>query len=187
MSKSTILAIALLSCFVANKLLAGVSMSSYTEKTTNYGMQTYGKETLDKIQANGFVKLNGTKITEYLQINGRLKADYAQIEKMTINGQGDINNCFVRQKSLVCGTLIATSSKFSDELSVSSEIVVFNSCALSSLRILSVGGYQGVQVVELRGATQINGPITFESGQGEVLLDPDSEIIGKIIGGKIIK
>ena len=187
MNKSTILATALMTCFTIFQLSAGDNMSNYTGKGVNHGTQTYGKETVDEIQANGFVKLNGTKVTEHLQVNGRLKAEDAQIEEMQVNGQVTLDNCTVRQKSIVCGALVAISSKFADELSISSERVVFNSCALSSLRILRVGGYQGVQVVELRGKTKINGPITFESGNGEIIADPDSEIMDTVIGGKIRK
>lgn len=162
-------------------------MPHYMAKNINHGNQTYGKETIEEIQANGFVKLDGTRVTDHLQVNGCLKAENAQIEEMQINGQATLDRCLVKQKSIICGALVATNSKFTDELSVSSERVVFNSCTLASLHILRVGGYEGVQVVELRGKTTIDTLITFDSGNGEVIADPDTEITRGVIGGKIRK
>lgn len=187
MNKCIFFSMALMACFTTFQLSAEENVSHYMAKNINHGSQTYGKETVEEIQANGFVKLDGTRVTDPLQVNGRLKAEDAQIEEMQINGQATLDRCLVKQKSVVCGALVATNSKFADELSVSSERVVFNSCALTSLHILRVGGYQGVQVVELRGKTRIDGPITFDSGNGEVIADPDTEITGGVIGGKIRK
>ncbi len=76
---------------------------------------------------------------------------------------------------------------FVEELSVSSERVVFNSCDLASLHILRVGEYHDVQIVELRRKIRIDGPITFDSVKGKVIADPDTEMTGKVIGGKIRK
>lgn len=162
-------------------------MSQYTANNINHGSQTYGKETIEKIQANGFVKLDGTRVRDHLQVNGRLKAKDAQIEEMQINGQATLDRSLIKQKSAVCGALIATDSTFEEELSVSSERALFDSCDLTSLRILRVGGYDGLQVVEMRGKTRIKGSITFESGKGEIITDPSVEISDRVIGGKIRK
>ena len=177
----------LISYFTIFQLSAEENMSSYITKNINHGSQTYGAEVVEEIQANGYVKLNGTTVTTYLQVNGRLEAENSQIEKMQVNGQATIHHCLIKQKSIICGALIAKNSTFTDELSISSEKVTLDSCSLTSLHILKVGGYFGVQIVELKGSTQINGPIIFQSGNGEVIADPNCEIIGGVIGGKIRK
>lgn len=187
MNKRIFLSMALMACFTMVQLSAEENRSYYMAKNINQGSQTYSKETVEEIQANGFVKLDGTRVTDHLQVNGHLKAEDTQIEEMQINGQATLNRCLVKQKSAVCGELVATNSKFADELSISSERVVFNSCALTSLHILRVEGYKGVQVVELRGKTRIGGSITFDNGNGEVIADLDTEITGEVIGGKIRK
>ncbi len=176
-----------MACFTSLQLPAGNYLLNSTGKGVRHGTQIYGKDTVDEIQVNGFVKLEGTKVLDHLQVNGCLKAENAKIEEMQVNGQATLDHCFIKQKSVICGALVATSSQFDNELSVSSERVIFNSCVLSSLRILRVGGYQGTQAVELRGKTKINSSIIFESGNGEVIVDSDSEIIGTVIGGKIRK
>lgn len=184
MDKKILLSIVLTVCFTVFQLTAKES-SCYEVKSIKQGSQIYGKETVEKIETNGLIKLDGTTITEYLQVNGSLKAEGAQIEKMQINGQATLDNCLIKKKSVVCGFLSVINSKFRDELSVSSEKATFNSSTLTSLHILQVEGYQGVQLVELVGKTKIDGSITFDSGKGEVIADPDTEITGKIIGGKI--
>ena len=176
-----------ITCFTIFQLSAGGNMLISANPKMSYGNQSYGKETIDEIQANGFIKLDGTKITGYLQVNGHLKAVDAQIEEMQINGRVTLDNCVINQKSNVSGALEATNSKFVEELSISSERVIIDSCSLRSLRISQVGGYHGVQVVEIRGTTKIHGSIIFEESNGEVIVDPDSEIIGSVIGGKIRK
>lgn len=185
MIKYIMLLTAVVACSTTSRLSAGRGMSNYMGKGEIYGTQVYGKETIDEIRVNGFVKLDGTIVSDYLQVNGRLKAEDAQIEEMQINGQATLDYCSLRRKSTICGALIATFSKFAEELSISSERVIIDSCESNSLRILQIGGYRGIQVVELRGKTKITGSIIFESGNGEVVVSPESEITGAIIGGQI--
>lgn len=177
----------LMVCFTVVKLSSEENVSHDVPSNISHGSQTYGKETVEKVQANGLVKLNGTKVTKHLQVNGSLKAENAQIEEMQVNGQATLDHCLIKQKSNVCGALIATDSRFEDELSVSSERAVFDACELTSLHILRVRGYCGVQVVELKAKTKIDGPITFDGGKGEVIADSDTKISGRVIGGKIRK
>lgn len=156
------------------------------ENNNNY-KQIYNTEIVETIQANGLVKLNETRVTNYLHTNGCLKAKNSQIEEMQINGRANLDHCLIKQKSMICGALIAKNSQFTDVLSVSSEKVLFDSCALTSLYILDNKQYFDSQVVELKGNTQISGPIIFHSGNGEVIAGPDCKIMGDIIGGKIRK
>ena len=187
MKKIIILATAFTACFFNFQLYGKDRMATGIRKGSSHGNLIYGSETVRKVQNNGFVALNGTTVTERLQVNGRLKAEGAQITAMQVNGQTTLDKCSVSQKSTICGSLIAKLSQFSDTLSVSSEKVMFNSCTLNDLHIIQVGGYQGTQVIELRGKTKVNGSITFEAGNGEVIIDPGCEIVGSVIGGKIRK
>lgn len=187
MKKISFLIAALILGVVNSQLFSGDNMLIGKAKDVSHGSLVYGNEMVNRVQSNGFVTLNGTQVTEHLQVNGRLKAEEAEIEAMQVNGQATLDRCSIFQKSSVCGSLIATLSKFSDELSVSSEKVFFDSCTLNTLQIIKVNGYQGVQIVELRGKTKINGSIVFESGNGEIIADPECEITGNIVGGKVRK
>ena len=185
MKKMIILAIIFTACFSHVQLSAGDLMATGTG--VSHGNLTYGTETVTTVKNNGCVTLNGTKVTEHLQVDGQLKAVNAQIEEMHVNGQATLDRCSISKKSAVCGSLIATLSQFADTLSVSSEKVVFNSCTLNALHIARVANQQGAQIIELKGKTKVNGPITFEAGNGEVIADPGCEIVGNLIGGKVRK
>lgn len=172
-------------CFSHAQLSVKDHMVTGTD--VSHGHSTYGTETVATVKTNGCVALNGTKVTQYLQVNGQLKAANAQIEEMHVKGQAALDRCSVSKKSAVCGSLIATLSQFADTLSVSSDKAVFNSCTLNALHIARVANQQGAQIIELRGKTKVNGPITFEAGNGEVIADPGCEIVGDLIGGKVRK
>jgi hypothetical protein len=171
--------------FFSFGLYAGENMTNASSKASTYGAQSYGKETVEEIRANGFVKLDGTTVRD-LHVNGCLKAEGAKIGAMQVNGQVAISHSVVSKKSLICGSLLVNTVKF-DDLSISSERVVLNNCIVSSVNVLKVGGYTHSQVIELRGKTFIQGSIVFEAGNGEVIVDPDSEFTGKIIGGTLRK
>src|SRR3989338_8524573 len=97
------LKVMLISMITAPHLTAKGSMTNYTTKKSNSGSQTFGKETIDSIEVNGFVKLDGTNVTDYLQVNGHLKAKNAKIEEMQVNGRANLDNCLIRKKSIICG------------------------------------------------------------------------------------
>lgn len=155
-------------------------MAAVNAQTIN-GAGSYKKEALDELYVDGIVKLDGTTITKCVQVNGTLSAKNASIEKMNVNGLAMLDNCLVIKKSTASGALNAESSQFSEELFVSSEKVVFDSCTLTSLYIAKAHN----PIVELKGKTKINGSVTFESNNGKVIMNSDSVILGKVIGGTI--
>lgn len=162
-------------------LLAAV-FAIFADVNSN-GNISYGKDTINNLDVNGMVKLDGTKITDSLKVNGYLQASKAQIEKMQINGNAILNKCSVNQKSVVRGFLQAKNSSFSDEISIYSENAVFDSCSIKSIFIHDTKSY-GKQILELKGKTKVTGTITFEKGEGEVIVGPSCEI-GDVIGAKI--
>ncbi len=184
MNKIFFYSIALITCLTKYLLSIEDGSANHMTRYIKNGIQTYGAETVPELQANGCVVLNGTRITHHCIVNGHLRAENAYIEQMQINGQATLEGCLVAKKSVVCGSLTATHSKFTDELSISSERVVFKDCVIDSIHILQIGGYDGVQTVELRGSTKVAGPIIFDSDKGKVVSDPETEIAGGIICGK---
>ncbi|MFZ4772594.1 MAG: hypothetical protein ACOYK9_01205 [Chlamydiia bacterium] len=176
------------------------SLSAESIDQITFGNVTYGKVTISEVNANGNVHLAGTKVSGSLNVNGNLKASDARLEKMTVNGEVLLENCTIKkmevngkmtltkcsieQKSQINGFVSATNCKFAGELVVASKKMVFDSCQIRSLSIPKESGSQ-IQVVELKGATRVAGSITFESGNGEVVLSSMSKVDGKVSGGKI--
>lgn len=155
----------------------------------SYGCQKYGKETVDNIYANGCVLMEGTTILNLVFVNGSLNADESTINRLEVNGQVDLKNCIVNNNSIVNGSLNADNTQFQKELSVSSQKVTLTSCSVDTLKVSKVNGYDGKQIVELRGTTKIVGPIIMESGKGEIWSCSECEILDRdqIHGAIIIK
>jgi hypothetical protein len=149
----------------------------------NYGYQKYGKESLDSIQANGTVILEGTKVSGLVQVNGSLKAEESAINSLQVNGQTDLHNCVITSTAIVNGSLNADNTKFQNALTVASQKIVLRMCSVDSLTIREVSGYTGKQVVDLRSGTNVTGPIVVESGNGEIWISSNSEISETQVSG----
>lgn len=153
----------------------------------SYGQLNYGKETVQTIEGSGAIKLDSTTVTKVVQVNGSLEANYAEIKQMQVNGQVKLNKCIVEEKSFIAGLLIATQTRFLEEIRVASDETTFDSCSIKSLRIMKSSDPSKKQMVYLKGQTKVSDSIIFESGNGLVKLDPESEMKVKIKGGKILE
>lgn len=151
------------------------------------GYLTYGNETLNSVQVNGFVTLNGTTILQQLQVNGSLSANQAQIGAMIVNGQASLNNCTVKNKSTVAGSISAMLSTFNDEITLDSNNSTFDACTIASIRVRKNKNNAIPPTIELKGKTKVSGMITFESGNGQVIASPDSQITSQQLTGGELK
>lgn len=157
------------------------------ESSYSYGYQKYGKETVDVIQANGGVVLEGTKVLGLVSVNGSLNAEESAIGSIQVNGQVDLKNCLINNETTINGSLNADNTKFQKELSVASQRITLRTCSVESLIVREVQGYDGVQVIDLRSGTKVTGPIVVESGNGEIWLSSNSEISDQIGGAKVFR
>ena len=151
--------------------------------TANYGNQNYGKETIDSLQANGSVTLEGTKVLGLIQVNGSLNAEESAINSLQVNGQVGLRNCVIANTASINGSLNADNTQFQNDLSVASQKIVLRMCTVDSLTVRQVNGYTGVQIVDLRSGTSVKGPIVVESGNGEIWISSNSEISENQVSG----
>ncbi len=165
----------------------GVGTEEMKQMNYNYGHQNFGKETINSIQANGSVILDGTKVLGLVKVNGSLEADEAAIDSLQVNGQAGLKNCLISNSSIINGSLTADNTNFQNELSVASQKITLRTCSVDALTVREVVGFEGVQVIDLRSGTKITGPIVVESGNGEVWLSSNSEVSGQISGAKVYK
>jgi len=151
------------------------------------GNLSYGQEMFDNLKVNGFVTLNGTTIVERLQMNGRLNATNAQIGDLHANGYINLYRCTVKGQSTVKGSLSGFFSTFEQPITLTSANSVFDSCSISSIHVLQKN-HATTQNIELKGDTHLTGSITFEAGNGQVIVPKESPIDeSRIVGGKLIK
>lgn len=151
----------------------------------NYGYQGFGKETVNSIQANGTVSLEGTKVLGLVYVNGSLNAEDADIDSLKVNGQLELKSCLINNNSIVNGSLNAENTEFQKELSVASQKITLRSCSVNSLTVREVSGFNGRQIIDLRSGTKVNGPIIVESENGEIWLSSNSVVSGPISGAQV--
>jgi len=138
---STILTLDFMSVQGAQKM----SMFGY-----DYGYQKYGKETIDSIQANGSVMLEGTKILGLADVNGSLNAEESAINSLRVNGLAELSNCVIENKAVINGSLKAVNTDFQSNLSIASQKIVLKMCTVNSLTVREVNGYSNPQIIDLR-------------------------------------
>ena len=179
-------------CFLTLMGLLSVGFKGFLTAEMNqtkciYGHHCFGKETVQSIQAAGSVVLEKTQVLNLVEVNGSLEADQAIMGGLQVNGQVDLKNCSIDNDSYINGTLTADHTHFQKGLSIAAQKIALKTCTLDSLTVREVKGFHGVQVVDLRYGTKVTGPITIESGHGEVWLSSNSEVLGLISGAKVYK
>lgn len=167
--------------------IAAMALCSNVYGFTSYGYQKYEKETIDTIQGNGNVDLEGTTVTGLVSVNGRLNAEDSSMDSLQVNGQVDLRNCVINNTTMINGSLHAENTKFQKEVSIASKRITFDACSLDSLIVREEKGYTGVQVIDLQNGTKITGPISVESGNGEIRVSSDSQISDQVAGAKVVK
>ena len=144
----------------------------------------YKNESLDSIHGNGLVKIVNCTISESVHVNGSLSCEDSIVGSLHVNGQASIKNSTIQGNSTISGFLESVSSKFQSEMTVSSQKIILKASVIDSLVINDVGEHLP-EIVELKNGTTINGSITFRSGKGEVIMDSNCKILGKVKGGII--
>lgn len=173
----------LCSCFFAASLIAAESGPSRHEKPTGVG--NYGIESIDSIEGAGLVKLHGTSVKD-LQMQGSLLSRDAKIGSIDIQGEANFRDSIISGDVLITGAIQTHSSTFEKPVAICTKKALFTHSKVHSITVRQEPSYKGKQIVELKQGT-ISGPIHFESGKGEVHIDPSSRIDGKVTGGKVIR
>jgi hypothetical protein len=169
-------------------IVALTLVSSLFAIGTAQGVNQYGRTELEAIDSIGLIKLNGTSIKNQLQLVGSLIAQDAKIGSLNITGEANLTGCTVENEGKIVGAFQATKSNFKKNLTISSQKILLTACKAESLTIHRNEGFKGKQTLELTQNTVINGTVVFESGKGEVVLhSPGSQVLGGVVGGKIIK
>ena len=154
---------------------------------------------LDKVLVNGSAELKSSKF-QFLIVNGALNfKDLIVSNTIEINGAANGENIESHNlivagslegyrikvtKGTVSGYLHAHNSDF-EELEFDSKNIILNNSMARNI-IFKSSKNKVKQKLVLQGKTIVNGDIIFKSGLGEVLLDSQAKLTGKIIGGKVV-
>ncbi len=155
------------------------------ESGQTFGIANYGKETLEAVKFNGNLTLDGTTIKGLLYVNGRLKADGADIGELEVNGSVALRDTQVQGASVVNGLFEAKKSTLGP-LSIAARTVKLVASEVESIQVRQITGLRITQNVELKDGTIVNGDIVFDGDKGEVIIDATSKVRGSVKGAKVI-
>ncbi len=151
------------------------------------GQSNFGAVTVDNIQGAGLIKLNGTSVVNAVHVDGSLISLHAQIGNLEVRGEANLTDTTIQNEGFVVGSIQAVRSVFKHKVTLLTQKAVFTGSTLEAITVQQDGACKGKQIIELKQKTIVNGPIVFESGKGEVLVYPGSQVLGQVTGGKIIK
>lgn len=149
------------------------------------GYANYGNETLDSLNYNGTVNLDGTSIYHNTIVNGSFEAHDARLNKLLVNGAVTVADTIVSGPVQVNGFLTCKDSTFMEQVCIASRKAVFDSSTVHDILIKPSSG-NSESVVYLQD-TQVLGSIVFQGGHGKVYVDKDSSIQGSVEGGEIVQ
>lgn len=166
-------------------LLSSVSVASAGICRTGPGSLSCGVGDIRALTENGVVSLNGSTIIGATNINGVLIAEDANFSSMMINGAASLTRCTISTAASIKGTLFTSSTVFQSGLDIySNRTRLIHTKIIGNLRIHQTDKKK--QVVYLGYNSVVDGNITFEGQQGNVILKGGSVINGRVIGGEII-
>lgn len=162
-------------------------VSLFAEETKAIGGGQFGKETLESIDGTGLVKLNGTTVDHDVHVLGSLISQNGEVGSIHVTGEVNLTGTTVKNGGSIMGSFQAVRSKIEAPITILSQKTVITNSKLSGITIKKDSAYKGKQIIELRLGSIVDGPIHFESGKGEVLLYQNSQVLGPVTGGKIVK
>ncbi len=168
-------------------LAASFFVGLFAETTKADGGANFGKVTLEAIDGTGLIKLNGTTVENDVHVVGSLIANNGKIGSLNVVGEANLTEVTVAGGGAVMGSFQAVHSTIEKPITLLSQRAVITNSKLAGITVKQDSAFKGKQVIELRRGTLVDGPIHFESGKGEVLLYPGSQVLGPITGGKVIK
>jgi cytoskeletal protein CcmA (bactofilin family) len=139
-------------------------------------------KTFDTLQIKGDAKLESVQVTNDATITGLLDAKKLNAKQLNVTGNANIDEATVEAAN-VTGMLNAKGCTIQD-LSVTSESSMMDSCKVKKITVKKVEGSEKPQVLELNNS-QVEGDVTFEAGNGEVVLKGDARVAGAVVGGAI--
>ncbi len=161
--------------------------SLFAEPTKAVGGANFGHETHESIDGTGLIKLNGTSVKENIHVIGSLIAHNGEIGSLDVVGEVNLNGTKIKHGGSIMGSFQAVRSQIEAPITILAQKTVLTHSKLAGITVKKDSAYKGKQIIELRGNSLVDGPIHFESGKGEVLVYPGSQVLGSISGGKLVK
>lgn len=172
----------------ARKHIPGLSNSDSKQGPVSYGLTKYEGVTLPLLDAYGPVSLAKVKVDGKTVAHGSLDIKESELNDLEVNGSVSLHSTVVKGHTIISGSLTADTKSEMHDISISTnEMTIRDSVANNIIVRKNNSSEIKHQTVYLEGATQIKGNITFEQGNGEVIIHDPARFDGKVIGGEILR
>ncbi len=178
------------------------------------GKISWSDQTLPNIDLQGHIKLENVTVEGDSEIQGFMKIYSSQLNTLETCGNVFVKDSLIKglvvaygnfelvnttlERSIeVSGYLKAFNTTFLDTLQITSEKVSLESVTAQDIYINKIEYKQlfnllgskkpKVQTLTLTGDTIIKGSVTFESGNGIIILKDEAKIAGEVVGATIKK
>lgn len=123
-----------------------------------------------------------------LSISGPLNARKVTLKTLTANGPVRFERVTVDGKVTINGSLNAEESNFKDSISIAADKIIFDHSMAENIQVRKNSSWlEKPQRVILTNKTIVKGDITFEAGNGIVVLSKGAALKGEVKGGKIVE
>lgn len=153
----------------------------------SHGIVKYENETLGSVNAHGRVSIVTTTVTGPVQVKGILTAENSSLGSLQVHGKARIKDCTINGPTTIYGYLDGEKTKFQNTIEAYSRKMRLRACSVDSIRIPQTNGSNKPPVIALLSGTTVAGSIIVESGNGEIWLSSDSEILGEVQGATVKK
>ena len=177
----------LAAAFITSLFAVDLPQAPTTPPSPTTSSGSYGRETFESLTSTGLLKLNRTTVTRHLSVNGILISQGATIGSIDVIGEANLTDTLIENGGTIFGYIQTHHASIKQPLIINGQKAVFTSSHLAGLTVRRMDAFKGKQIIELRQKTIVDGPISFESGKGEVHLYPGSQVLGPVSGGKIVK
>lgn len=179
-----------------------LSLTAFAQSVCKYSIAkvTCGAGIVSNVFAAGWAELNGTTVTNSTTVEGFLKAYNVNLNTVSANGMVTINNSTIKgffhfrgdltvngltdyNKLEMVGILDASNSSF-DDIEITSEKSYLSSTSTKNIVEHMASNHH--EKIYLRNNSVVNGDISFDSGNGEVVVSGGSRVMGAVRGGRII-
>lgn len=181
-----------------------ISNSTIQGATSIQGRAEINNTQLDKLKVYGKFLISESTVKGNLKVRGKFQASTTTFEaKVHTMGRFKVQDAVFQKQVKVIGSIEANQTYFADKLTaIAQQIGLYDVTAQdlyikNSKRELEIWGkkYKFLSflfgkkeeptVIRLSGKTVVKGSITFEAGDGIVLLGDEAIIEGQVIGGVV--
>ena len=154
------------------------------QAATFEGFTKLNDKTFDKLQVMGDAELENVQVTNEATITGMLTAKKFTAKQLDVTGNAKLDEATIEAVQVI-GMLDAKACSIQG-LVITTESSMLNTCKVKTVMVKKVEGSEKPQVLELDN-TVVEGDVTFEAGNGEIVLKGDARVAGAIIGGVVKK